>query len=384
MRTNCRLVNAVFSNASLGLATDLIEFRTIRRFSLHSYSSPGKVLGTLARSSDLRSDNNSNSSVAGVVVNRAVLIRSTILRTALPKAFSWPILPAIKILSIIVWMITGVSMSTIFEVMACPPATLQRAPVGSMQHPTRTRGRTALINPKTVAKKLRRGCHGGSPSSTRDNEDVLCGGDLLEGTTTNVELKKLLTSYMPNKHYIRCTQMGKVTTDHVNETARQVRETKENFYFPLHTRHHWLAGILTTDKDNAQLRLRVFDSAPSGAVRKDVRSTYTKLKERRRFGPRRLRASCSAPSRELRWLQLSWMTSSAAHESASSSAHSWGQGTNGKPARQFAHREKSAFPCPISSQHISCVFPRTPAMCSASNMYIRMYRAASRYSVNMR
>ncbi|KPA79560.1 TATE DNA Transposon [Leptomonas pyrrhocoris] len=82
---------------------------------------------------------------------------------------------------------------------------------------------------------------------------------------------------MPRKRYIKCTRLFSVTKDRVKAVVKQVRETRENFYFPLHTRHHWLAGILMLDNDPTQLRLRVFDSAPSHVVRKEVKLAYKNI-----------------------------------------------------------------------------------------------------------
>lgn len=105
----------------------------------------------------------------------------------------------------------------------------------------------------------------------------MSGGELLEGTTTNLELDDLLTTYMPHPLFTKCTRLVHVSPQLYKQAVKRVKSDTRHFYFPIHTRHHWLAAILVYDDNPKTVRLRVFDSAPSIIVRKDVRKAFTKL-----------------------------------------------------------------------------------------------------------
>lgn len=82
---------------------------------------------------------------------------------------------------------------------------------------------------------------------------------------------------MPHPLFTKCTRLVHVSQQLYKQAVKRVKSDIRHFYFPIHTRHHWLAAILVYDDSPKTVRLRVVDSAPLFIARKDVRKAFMKL-----------------------------------------------------------------------------------------------------------
>lgn len=103
--------------------------------------------------------------------------------------------------------------------------------------------------------------------------EVLWGGDLQSGKTSNVELDKICS-------YLRDRCLPCDTARHLSEgrikRMEQMTLEKGVLYFPIFVRHHWIAGILRSE-GGGHFTLTTMDSAPSPCVYADLRRVFGRL-----------------------------------------------------------------------------------------------------------
>jgi len=74
---------------------------------------------------------------------------------------------------------------------------------------------------------------------------------------------------------VPCHTFPTLNSGKVREWIRLVSERGEVFS-PIFVRHHWIAGVLKRHP-NGWIRLKIYDSAPSPTVHKDVRKVTRDL-----------------------------------------------------------------------------------------------------------
>lgn len=114
-----------------------------------------------------------------------------------------------------------------------------------------------------------------TPVNCHQTEDVvLRGGDFAAGKTSNLEIDRILRHYLPSSRILKCDTLPHLTREQAAKISALVNEEKPVF-FPLFIRHHWIAGVL--ERTSEGTLLRVFDSAPSEPVHRDLKRTFLKF-----------------------------------------------------------------------------------------------------------
>ena len=99
------------------------------------------------------------------------------------------------------------------------------------------------------------------------------GGSFAAGKTSNTELDSLFHSFaQEGTTILPCATLIGFTVAVASELQVLLRSTSP-IYFPLFTRHHWVAGILRRATDGPVLH--IFDSAPSPVVHQDFERIFT-------------------------------------------------------------------------------------------------------------
>ena len=100
------------------------------------------------------------------------------------------------------------------------------------------------------------------------------GGSFAAGKTSNTELDSLFQSFLAQEGttILPCATLIGFTVAVASELQVLLRSTSP-IYFPLFTRHHWVAGILRRATDGPVLH--IFDSAPSPVVHQDFERIFT-------------------------------------------------------------------------------------------------------------
>ena len=100
------------------------------------------------------------------------------------------------------------------------------------------------------------------------------GGGFAAGKTSNIELDSLFRSFLAQQGttILPCATLISFTVEVASELQAALRNTSP-IYFPLFTRHHWVAGILRRATDGPVLH--IFDSAPSPVVHQDFERIFT-------------------------------------------------------------------------------------------------------------
>lgn len=90
------------------------------------------------------------------------------------------------------------------------------------------------------------------------------GGDLSAGKTSNLELDKVFSRYLPVERLLPCSTLLYIDSELVELIRAQMRRSHV-IYFPLSLRHYWIAVFLSLEPDDREY-LEFFDSAPSPIV----------------------------------------------------------------------------------------------------------------------
>jgi len=90
----------------------------------------------------------------------------------------------------------------------------------------------------------------------------------LQGKTSNIEIDAVLRGYLeaPGIVVLPCTDICAVDQRWLQGTLKELFAqqggTPPTILFPIYTRHHWIASIMSLDKDGS-VTVTVYDSAPS-------------------------------------------------------------------------------------------------------------------------
>lgn len=104
---------------------------------------------------------------------------------------------------------------------------------------------------------------------------IIFGGDLSVGKTSNLELDKVFSRYLPVERLLPCSTLPYIDSE-LAETIRAQMRRSRVIYFPLFIRHHWIAGFLSLEPDGSE-HLEFCDSAPSPIVHKDLRRSLKRV-----------------------------------------------------------------------------------------------------------
>lgn len=91
--------------------------------------------------------------------------------------------------------------------------------------------------------------------------------------TSNLELDVILQQYLPKGSVLPCDTFHRLTVQKVKDIKQCLKE-RLCVYFPLFLRHHWIAGILQWDTNDAQASIHIYDSAPSQIVQSDMTKRF--------------------------------------------------------------------------------------------------------------